>query len=280
MVTLSRILLVVDRSERAHAALNKALLLARYFHASVRIFLCETAAYGADLGSEPAVPGSPAIAPDAQGQEYVEALARTIWSSDVAVSAAAVHCLSLPQAVHAESRTYRADLIVVAAPVRTSIQLKAGMAIWQQVLACAIPVLITHGRPWNPTPQFAALVESTEAGHQNLNAAIARLSTMLSNRCQGELHLLLAATGRLMESVDWQRWWTALAVEEPIALASYRTIRGDLATTLSRDLRQSEYDLLIVSKPTPWAGAQPGVVKTIVESSDADVLLVTSLAAA
>jgi nucleotide-binding universal stress UspA family protein len=278
MVALSRILFVVDRSERAHAALSKALLVARYFHASVRIFLCETAAYGTDGAADRATERSPGVAPAARAQDYVEALARTISSGDVAVSAAAAHCVSLAQAILAESRTYRADLIVVAAPIRTSIQLKPAVAIWQQALESDVSVLITHGHPWSPTPQFAALVQSTEADDRNLTAAIAQMSTALSDRCHGELHILLAteAAGPHSETADWRRWWTALTHGHPATLVSCRTLSGDLAAALSRIPGEPEYDLLIMGKPEPPADAKPGLVATILGSSGPDVLLVAS----
>jgi nucleotide-binding universal stress UspA family protein len=278
MVALSRILLVVDRSERAHAALSKALLVARYFHASVRIFLCETVAYGTDDAADCATERSPGVAPAARGQDYVDALARTISSGDVAVSATVAHCVSLAQAILAESRTYRADLIVVAAPIRTSIQLKPAVAIWQQAIESDVSVLITHGRPWRPTPRFAALVESTEADHRNLTAAIAQMSAALSARCHAELHILLAteAGGSLSQTADWRRWWTALAQGHPTTWVSCRTLSGDPAATLSRVSGAPEYDLLIMGKPEPSADAKSGLVATILGSSGPDVLLAAS----
>jgi hypothetical protein len=250
--------------------------VARYFHASVRIFLCETAAYGTDGAADRTTERSPGVAPAARAQDYVEALARTISSSDVAVSATVAHCVSLAQAVLAESRTYCADLIVAAAPAPTSVQLKP--AIWQQALDGDVPVLITHGRPWRPTPRFAALVESTEADHRNLTAAIAQMSAALSDRCHGELHILLAteAAGPHSETADWRRWWTALTHGHPATLVSCRTLSGDPAATLSRITGEPEYDLLIMGKPESTADVKSGLVATIVGSSAPDVLLAAS----
>ena len=275
MIALSRFLLIVDRNERAHASLNKALLLARYFGASVRIFLCETGSYGHASGAEPALRGTPAAARATEAQEYVEALARTISSSDVPVSSTAVCFPSLSQAVEAENRSYHADLIVAAAPVRASLRLKGGVPAWQQVLDAGIPVLVTHGRPWNPTPQFAGIVESTDENDLRVTSTIAALSTSLSNRCQAELHVLLSSTARdpVEENPDWRRWWGALAGKELTGTASCRTLVGELGASLARVLRQRDYDLVVMGRPRSARGPKPSIAATVIASTSSDVML-------
>ena len=250
-------------------------MLARYFRASVRIFLCETGSYGQESVLDPATERSPEARRGSGAQEYVDALARTISSSDVAVSSMAVSCPSLVQAVLAENRNYDADLIVVPAPVQTSLRLGGGMASWQLVLDAGAPVFVTHGRPWDPAPQFAAVVESTNGDGRNATATIAKLSTGLSKRCQAELHVLLSPTARdpHTETPDWQQWWAALAGEQLTGEASCRTLLGDLNTSLPRVLRQREYDLVVMGRPRSPRGPKPNVAATVIASTSSDVLL-------
>jgi nucleotide-binding universal stress UspA family protein len=279
MAALARLLLVVDRSDRARTALNKTMLLARYFGANVRIFLCETERYGAHTAERPFTPiTAGATTVDSEAHDYVAALTRSISSSDVEVSSAAVHCPSLPQAVLAECANYQADLIVVAAPSRAGVRLTGASSTWQKVVEGDVPVLVTHGQPWNPTPKFAAIVESTDLDEHRATAAIARLSTMFANRCQAELDVLVSSTAQDLhpETADWRRWWTALARDDLAAHASCRTLTGELGLILPRLVQQQEYDLVVLGRSRSTEGANATIAAKVIASSGSDVLLVGS----
>jgi len=275
MAAFARLLLIVDRSDRARAALNKTMLLARYFGANVRIFLCETERYGSHSAEIPdTLAAEGATAADSEAHDYVAALTRSISASDVDVSSVAVYRPSLPQAVMAECVHYQADLLVVAAPSRAGVRLTGSAPTWQKVLHGHVPVLVTHGRPWNPTPKFAAIVESTNLDDQH-TAAIARLSTMFANRCQAELDVLVSSTAHALnaETADWRRWWTTLAGAELDAQASCATLTGELAVTLPRQARAQEYDLVVLERPRGSESMNPTIAARVIASSSSDVLM-------
>jgi nucleotide-binding universal stress UspA family protein len=275
MAAPARLLLVVDRSDRARAALNKTMLLARYFGASVRIFLCETERYGAHLvESSGTLTAAGATAADSDAHDYVTALTRSISTSDVELSSVAVYRSSLPQAVIAECAGYQADLVVVAAPSKAGVRLTGGAPTWQKVLEGDVPVLVTHGRPWNPTPKFAAIIESTKFDDQQATV-IARLSTVFANRCQAELDVLVPAPLQDVhpESADWRRRWAALAGADLAARATFATLTGELAVTLPRMAHDREYDLVVLARPRASDGMNPTLAARVIASSSSDLLL-------
>ena len=86
MEPLSCILLLVERGDRVHEGLNKALLVARHFHARLELFLCDTERYGPFRPDNAAALARTHASCVAEGRDYLQALRKTIVAPDITIA--------------------------------------------------------------------------------------------------------------------------------------------------------------------------------------------------
>src|SRR5438128_333138 len=185
MQSLSSILLLVERGDRVHEGLNKALLVARHFHARLELFLCDTERYAPFRSGSAAAVARTHASCVAEGRDYLQALRKTIVAPEIAIAAEAVCDLSLYDGVAAKLGRTPVDLIVKTAEAsRRDTRARAAVE-WSAVALCPAPLLLTRGRPWRPIPRFAAVI----APHDAVERTTAEMGEMLAEGCSAELDL-------------------------------------------------------------------------------------------
>ncbi len=257
MKPLSCILLLVERGDRVHEGLNKALLVARHFHARLELFLCDTERYGAFRPDDAAALARTHANCVAEGRDYLQALRKTIVAPDIAIATEAVCDLSLQEGVAAKLRRTRIDLIVKAAEASRRDTRARGAAEWSAVAMCAAPLLLTRGRPWRPIPRFAAVIPPREAGERWLEPTTADMGETLAAGCGAQLDLLVTgpaptAVAEADALLDAQRHYRTA---RPTSRGRMRCVRDAPADVLTEFIAAHDYDLVVLGKPPP--GRQP-----------------------
>jgi nucleotide-binding universal stress UspA family protein len=222
--------LVVARSDSVHQSVNRALMLARYLHASIHIVLC-----GNDGLHTPAEEraGESALL-------YMQALRKSISAPDVTITTAIALDGPLSQCAAEAARVSRALLVVRAAAGGAS---SPGRSDSDLVNLSPAPVLLTHGRPWHPRARFAAAIEVPERGDARLALGTARTSLTLSEACDAELDLIGA------EPAGGLRMAQALRqLSETLSVPAERMhcLAGDFAEALAPFIIGKGYDLIVV----------------------------------
>jgi nucleotide-binding universal stress UspA family protein len=271
MKNLSSILLLVERGDQGHQALNKALLLARHFRARLELFLCDTERYSFPSSSGDGAAKAALAAREAEAREYVQALRKTILAPEVEVSSDAVCHVSLRAAVADKLRRSPIDLVVKAAH---SID-------WPLVASCAAPILLTRGRPWHPVPRFAAAIDLQDRHGAAKRSAIARIAHSLSRNCGAQLETLFADSRPESELAPQAPGATVdpgAQALPPDAHAVHRLF-GEPSEVLPRFVAQSDYDLIVMGKPRHHGPYEPAgsVAARVVKASAGDVLFVDAV---
>lgn len=181
MQSLSCILLVVERGERVHAGLAKALTLARHTRAHLELFLCETDSYL--QASEPRLQ---------RGHDYLRALRDGVLCADVVIDDEVAWAPSLLRGVAEKLRRTPVQMVV-----RVAGQLNSAMAIFARHLIghSGIPLLLTRGRPWQAVPRFVAVLDPAPGAAAR--APIGQLSELLKHCSGAQMDYLVSPTGGL-----------------------------------------------------------------------------------
>ena len=185
MRAAASILLLVERGDRVHEGLNKALLLARYFHTRLDIFLCDTEGY-ISSGRGARAPGMGASSCVTEGNEYVQALRKSVFAPDVEIVTEATCAPSLRDAVAERLQRRAVDLLVKTIDDNRRGSGGRPAAEWAAIAACPVPVLLTRGRPWRPVGRFGAL-EQLGAPALESNRAVTALAGAFAQACGAAL---------------------------------------------------------------------------------------------
>jgi nucleotide-binding universal stress UspA family protein len=275
MQNLSSILLLVERGDQGHHALNKALLLARHLHARLELFLCDTERYSfARSGSDEAADTS-LTARVAEGREYLRALRKAMLVTDIDVSSDAVCHVSLRAALADKLRHGGVDLVVKAVAAAGDGH-SHGAIDWPLVASCSVPLLLTRGRPWHPVPRFAAAVDLQDRQGRALSSAITAIGESLSRSCGAELEILFAQAGSGAEFAPERLTTTlnAIARAHRLDVRSLQYLNGEPTDVLPGIVAQRDYDLVVMGKPQHgWPPElSRSVAARVVRASRGDVL--------
>ena len=279
MQSLASILLLVERGDRVHEGLNKALMLARHFHARLDLFLCDTEGY---MQFHPGV-----MATDtrtraycvAEGTDYLQALRKSIVAPDVEIASEAVCHRSLREAVLAKTERSATDLIVKTTEASRRDAGGRAAADWAAVAACPVPLLLTRGRSWRPVPQFAAALEMPDTSMSAATRAVADLGSTLASVCGAELDLLWVGPGRPAESeAVSQRDSDATGnATRAAAIRRPRFLDGAPADAIPACVLEQDYDLVVLGKPRLTGAAALGsVAGRLLSMTGVDVVLTDS----
>lgn len=194
MDSLSCILLMVERGERVHAALAKAVTLARYTGACLELFLCDTPYYP-DAKRYGAAGERHRQQCLQRGHEYLRALREGIDCTDVDIGSEVACANSLTQGVAEKLRRTAVQLVVRAIGKVDAASCAVARGL---VNTCGSPLLLTRGRPWQPAPQFVAALSAGRSAAASTQ--IGQLSELLRCRCNAQVDYLVA-NARLLPAV-------------------------------------------------------------------------------
>ena len=251
MEPLSCILLLVERGDRVHEGLNKALLVARHFHARLELFLCDTERYGPFRPGNAAALARTHASCVAEGRDYLQSLRKTILAPDIAIATEAVCELSLQEGVEAKLKRTLVNLIVKATEASRRDTRARGAADWSAVAMCAAPLLLTRGRSWRPIPRFAAIIPPREPGACDFEPTTADRGETLAAGCGAQLDLLVTdpAPTQVAEAdslLGAQRHYRAA---RPTSRGRMRCVRDSPPGALPEFVVEHDYDLIVLGKP-------------------------------
>jgi hypothetical protein len=282
MPPVAAILLLVERGESVHQGLQKALMLARHFHARLDLFLCDTEGYvqaSADTMAPDARTRARCVA---EGSDYLQSLRKSIIAPDVEIATEAICHRSLREAVAEKAERTATDLIVKTVSTNRRDAGGRGAADWAAIAACPVPVLLTRGRPWRPIPQFAAALELSRGLMPAANRAIADLAKVLALACGAEVDLLWVGPDRTIEAGDPLEWITRQAENSGISAPVRRSrfLQGAALEVVPACAAERDYDLVVLEKPhLPGAAAAlRSVAGSVLASSGGDVVLTSAAA--
>lgn len=254
MQSLSCILLLVERGERVHAGLAKALTLARHTGARLELFLCETEPYLGVNKHDPAA-GTAREQCLQRGHEYLRALRDGIWCADVVIDDEVAWAPSLLQGV--AEKLHRTPVQMV---VRTAGPLDTAMAVFARHLVSrsATPLLLTRGRPWRAVPRFVAVLNPGRGAAAP--APIGRLGELLK-RCSGaQMDYVISQTHGLADILVERNYDLITLALPPSAAAE-----ADASTT--RLLQATSADVLLAGA-APAANADAHDLRQSLRSPD------------
>lgn len=170
---------MVERGERVHTGLAKALTLARHTGARLELFLCETEPCPGGLDRQDRTAGIAREQCLQRGHEYLRALRHGILCADVRIDEEVAWAPSLLQGVSEKLRRTPVQMIV-----RAPGQLDNPVAVFARHLLgrSGTPLLLTRGRPWQALPWFATVLQPGRGAAAP--APIGQLSELL-RRCSG-----------------------------------------------------------------------------------------------
>lgn len=276
MQPLASILLLVERGDRVHEGLNKALMLARHFRARLDLFLCDTEGYESVHPGATAGDARTRASCVAEGSDYLQALRKSIVTPDIEIASEAVCHDSLREAVTEKAERSATDLIVKTTEASRRDAGGRGAADWAAIAACPAPLLLTRGRPWRPVPQFAAALEMLRESMSASTRAVADLSQALALACGAELDVLWVGPGRPPARDDDSRRGTRPAgiSTRPAPIRRPRFLAGAPADVIPAYIVERDYDLVVLEKPRLTGAAALGsVAGKILSTSGVDVVL-------
>lgn len=280
MQPVAAILLLVERGDSVHQGLQKALMLARHFHARLDLFLCDTEGYIVS-GSDAMAPGSRTRALCvAEGSDYLQALRKSIVAPDVEIATEAICHRSLREAVAEKAERSATNLIVKVVDANRGDTGGRGAADWAAIATCPLPLLLTRGRPWRPVPQFAAALEFSRGSIRAANRAVADLATLLALACGAEVDLLLVGCDRAAEADGLldrvMRRGEKPAGQAPVMRSRY--LQGAASDVVPACAVERDYDLVVVEKPhLPGATvALTSIAGGVLATSGGDVVLTSA----
>lgn len=283
MQALASILLLVERGDRVHQALSKALMLVRHFHARLDIFLCDTEGY---VHIDPDAPATDARARTharcvAEGSDYLQALRKSIVAPDVEIASEAICHRSLREAIAEKAQRSATDLIVKAVEASRQDEGGRGAADWAAVAACPVPLLLTRGRSWRPVPKFAAALESSHGAVPASARAVAELSATLALACGADVDLLRVRPG----GADARDEPSQRGPQSPESFAGRapagppRFLDGAAKDVVPAYVVERDYDLVVLEKPRlVGAPALRSVAGRVLAAFAGDVVLTDAVA--
>ena len=257
-------MLVVERHDPAHQALNRALVLARHLHARLDLLLFDgdyvEAAAVAVPGREQARQRN-----ERSARDYLEALRGSIDAPGVEITIDVVGGSTLADAVVHKVLNRCPDLVIRCAHTDGRGEFARGDMRLVQV--CPAPVLLTSGRPWHARPHLAAVVDLRDRHSLESTRAVTAMGARLCEGCAGELDILYEDPG-LAEGVgeggstagpvhdELLRRLSEICAQGGVDEEHLHAVAPAEAASLARLVESRGFDVLIHAVPDPQpAGA-------------------------
>lgn len=215
--------------------------MARHFNASIELFACDTDhAWALD---DPSAEARAAIASCLAGTErYLDALRGSVAGKDLQIHTRAACASSMDEGIRERIRAMHPDLVIKTLMAASDSAPMAPRPLEMQLMrSCAVPLLVTRGRPWRPTTKFAAAVELD--GHDSARVAtMIELVQFLANGCGGE----------------------------------YSLINGHTVEEIRAFVEQHQIDVLVIGAPQrgSWHGPEASLTERLLSVVECDVLIV------
>ena len=285
---MKSILVVVERRDRAHDTLARAVMLARHLGARLELFLCDAEpayvlrhlydARGAEEARQSCL---------ASARHYLESLCHSVVAEDVRISIDVACESPLYKGILHKVLQMCPDLVIKGAgggsangdrPARSR---ALDVNDWQLVRTCPVPLLLVRGAPWGPRPQIGAAVDVSEEETPGLVRAILQMAGCIARSCNGDLDVLYGSgpTGAegTKEQAGARRALQALADEFGVAGDRIHVVPGDPGEALPRFASEREYDLLALGALThrsTLAALEGALTGRLLDTLDCDFLLV------
>ncbi len=276
MSQIKFILVVVDRSERAHAVFAKACILARHLGARLELFICDAERAYALRHSYDQTDIHRAISSIVvDNKRYLDALLSSAGATDLDIRVNA-SCES-PQyegVVH-EIQATQPDLVVKALMSASDQQNGwPGDNDWHLVRTCPVPLLLTRGRVWRSMPRVAAFLDSTPHESPGLSQRIAETALALCASINGSLDIVHA--DRPIDDAQSRAQIDALARALGIPPERRHLIPGESVNSLSQFAQTQHYDVIALGALN-HSGGSTSLVGTLtdrlIHALDSDFLL-------
>jgi len=276
---LKSILVVIDRASNPHLTLAKACVIARHAGARLELFMCD-AEHGYSLRQAYDARGVKEAreACLASARRYLESLRQAVSAPDIEVTVD-VACES-PEYQGIMSKVYRScpDLVIRAARASADRRTAPGVDAnaLQLVRTCPVPLMLTHGKPWQPQPRFAAAIDVSPGETPGLASATLRTSAYLARSCGAGLDVLYGE--RETESDPAVREELArLAREVNVPPERVHVVKGDPARAVPGFAAEQGYDVMVLGALSHRPGLAPIVgtlTGNVLETLDCDCVLV------
>ena len=278
MQPLASILLLVECGDRVHQGLSKALMLARYFHARLDLFLCDTEGYVRTHPGPMAAGARTRARCVADGSDYLQALRKSIVAADVEIATEAVCHRSLREAVTEKAERCAADLLVKTTEASCLDAANRSATDWAAMAECPPPLLLTRGRSWRPIPQFAAVLQVALESNRAATRAVADLTVALALACSAEVDMLWTGLDRPYECGEAARHAIQFK-DSPAAVRRPLFVEGAAHDVIPAALEEGDYDLVVLEKPRlTGAAAARSLVGSVLAMCGGDVVLTDTTA--
>lgn len=273
VIRVTKILVVAERASASQVALQKAVLIARHFNATIELFTCDAEhafALGGDMETEAIVARCLE-----ESRRFLDALRGSISARDLQVSIAVACASTVGEGICEHVRKTAPSLViksftdagVAPAPLPSVTDLHL-------IRACPVPLLLTRGRSWHPVPRVCAAVDLARADQLGHAADLLTAAEYLAEGFHGELELVYSdragTDGAATRALD------RLAREAQISAARIDVLAGPPETALARRVVDRNIDVLALGAPGVQDAAAIGRTLTegLLESVACDVLLV------
>jgi universal stress protein E len=281
MKPIQRILVAVERSPHAQGALEKAVVLARHFGASIELFLCDAerafalnhdyVQHGVERARQACV---------ADSREYLNQLRSKVDLSDVECAIDAVCETPEYESIVRKVRRSRPDLVIRGVGGGG----QAGPNVlspsdWDVIRACPALILLTRGKAWASQPKIAAAVDISAEETPEFARAILQTAQRFAAPCAGELEVLhCIAHPAFSSEIEAQRHELYDFADRAGVRSSSRHIcAGDPLRMLPMVARNKSYDIVVLGALThqKTLSAMVGsVTGKMLDALDCDFLLV------
>ncbi len=277
MKPIKSILVVVDRSPAAVAAVAKAVRLARQFKARVELFMCDAErAYALSQAYVPKGVEEARQASIVDAHRYLEALKRAASATDVIIATDAGCDSPLYESIVRKVLRERPDLVIKSV---SGTPCRLDVTDWQLMRTCPATLMLTRGRPWQSPPRFAAAVDASGAESADLPRDILQVAQLLIDGVGGSLDVLYAER---IDMGDDQRESGNRALHElvskfPEMNPHIHLLAGTPEVSLPGFAKHHSYDAMLLGALThrPAVTAQVGTLTSrLVEALECDFLLV------
>jgi hypothetical protein len=257
MEKLTSILAVALDRSNATLVLDRAVTIARCFHARVEVLVSDsTSAHeinahcAAEKYSEVEL-HSVASTPEAES----EVILRRVWSSrpDLVIKAAARSRPGQPPAFNEQD--------------------------WELANECPAPILLVRGKPWDKPVRFATAVDVSDAENAALARRILHTAGFLALGTHGNLDILYSEREAHDESVRMSRavLLAQIVREFHVGCERLQIFSGDASQRLPPLVAARHYDVLVLGGEANGTGrpdAVPYRLARMIDATDSDVVLV------
>jgi len=277
---IGSILVALDRGPTSRHILLKAVTVARRFGARLHLFLCDAErVYVSHHQYEAHAMGAVLKSAVGEAHEFLQNLWNSLAIDDVRVDFDAGSESPLCEAIVHKVRRTGPDLVIRAIGADGTGQGSTLTATdFELVRTCQAPLLLTRGRPWSPTPQFAAAIDLSGDEQPQLTQTVLHCADVFASHCGASLDLIYGAGEA--DAAARRELEHALAVRAQEAQARTRALHvigGDCARTLPEFIAARGYDLIALGALT-HRKALTALVGTftgrLIERADCDFLLV------